>query len=118
MSMGGRTFVIGLCVVAFFSTFTLGSSKTAPNNRVGNLELSTVTRNVDLTTPLVKQKIVMVVENKGPKAVTSMLYAVEPQLADKVTYIGAQVSINWKLFPLLRTILRFKWTRITAWTYQ
>lgn len=66
-------------------------AKAPPDNRVEALELATVTREVDLTSPLVKQKVTMVLENKGSKAVTVMLYTVEPQLADKVAHISAQV---------------------------
>lgn len=68
-------------------------AKGPPDNRVEALELATVTREVDLTSPLVKQKVTMVLENKGSKAVTSVLYTVEPQLEDKVAFISAQVSL-------------------------
>lgn len=66
--------------------------KLPPDNRVENLELTSVSREVDLSSPLVKQKVTMVVENKASGAVTSVLYTVEPQLADKVAYVGAKVS--------------------------
>ena len=66
--------------------------KSPPDNRVEALELSRVTREVDLSSPLVKQKVIMAVENKGSTPVTSVLYMVEPQLAGKVGYITAQVS--------------------------
>lgn len=67
-------------------------AKLPPDDRVEALELSRVTREVDLSSPLVKQKVIMVVENKGSKPVTSVLYTVEPQLSGKVGYINAQVS--------------------------
>lgn len=68
------------------------AGRSPPNTRVEALELVTVTREVDLTTPLVKQKVTMVVENKGSKPISILLYTVEPQLASKVSYIGAQVG--------------------------
>ena len=69
-------------------------AKQPPDNRVEDLELTRVTREVDLTSPLAKQKVSMVVENKGTKPVTSVLYMVEPQLTDKVAFISAQVLVS------------------------
>ena len=72
----------------------LGSSwgrKGPPDNRVEALELTLVTREVDLTSPLVKQKVTMVIENKASRAVSSVYYTLERQLAKKLAYIGAQV---------------------------
>ena len=80
-----------LCVLVSCYSMVAGK-KVPPDLRVKNLVLSTVTREVDLRSPLVKQKVTMVVENKGSAPVNSMFYTVEPQLAAKVAYIGAQVS--------------------------
>lgn len=68
--------------------------KAPPDSRVETLELSRVTREVDLSSPLVKQKVTMVVENQASRPVTYVLYTVESQLSDKVAYIGAQVRVN------------------------
>jgi hypothetical protein len=83
--------------VALFAACVCGvlGAKSPPDNRVETLELSTVTREVDLTSPLVKQKVTMVVENKGTKAVTAVLYTVEPRLVQRLGYISAQVRPLW-----------------------
>lgn len=81
-----------LLLVAVFCLRFGADAKPPPDNRVEALELSTVTREVDVTSPLMKQRVKMVVENKGSKPVTAVLYTVEPQLADKVAFISAQVS--------------------------
>ena len=93
--------MVGLVVLVLFAGVAVGA-KSPPEIRVEALELSTVTREVDLTSPLVKQKVTMVVENKGSKAVAALLYTVEPQLAQKVAYITAQVrgallNSQWRL---------------------
>lgn len=85
--------VVGLVVLVLCVGVAV-SGKPPPDNRVETLELSTVTREVDLTSPLVKQKVTMVVENKGSKAVSTLLYTVEPQLAQKLAYITAQVMLG------------------------
>ena len=79
-------FLLMLC--SSFSAF----AKQPADTRVEELTLSRVTREVDLTSPLVKQKVTMALENDGPKPVSVVLFTVEPQLAGKVAYIGAQVS--------------------------
>ena len=57
----------------------------------GNVLLSRVARVLDLTTHLVKQKASITVENGGEGPLRSFLYTVEPSLANKLAYIGAQV---------------------------
>lgn len=83
------------CVLLVLAVLcSVGSSwgkKVPPDNRVEALELTSVTREVDLTSPLVKQKVTMVIENKASKAVSSVYYTLERQLAKKLAYIGAQV---------------------------
>lgn len=78
-------------VALVFCVGLVAGKKGPPDNRVESLELTSVTREVDLTSPLVKQKVTMVVENKANKAVSSVYYTVERQLANKLAYIGAQV---------------------------
>lgn len=87
---------MSLLVVVALCVCVASGGKGPPDNRVEQLELSRVTREVDLTSPLVKQKVTLAVENKGSKPVTNFLYTVESQLARKVAYISAQVSIAWR----------------------
>lgn len=80
-------------VFVLICTIAASGAKMPADARVEALELSRVSREVELNSPLVKQKVTMVIENKGSKPVNSLLYLVEPQLAEKVAYIGAHVSI-------------------------
>ena len=68
------------------------SGRQPPDNRVEALEITRVTRDVDLTTSLAKEKVTMVVENKGKKSCTYVLYTVEPLVANNLAYISAEVS--------------------------
>lgn len=83
-----------VAVVLVMWVHVAAGGKGPPDGRVEGLQLSRVTREVDLTSPLVKQKVIMVVDNKGSKPVTHVIYSVESQLGDKVAYIGAQVRIT------------------------
>ena len=49
-------------------------------------------RELDLTTHLVKQTVGLTVENTGESPLTSLLYTVDSGLADKLAFIGAQVG--------------------------
>ena len=81
------------CAVVLVFCLSLAVGKKAPpDNRVEALELASVTREVDLSSPLVKQKVTMVVENKAAKAISNMYYTVERQMAGKLAYIEAQAS--------------------------
>ena len=80
-----------LILVGCVCVSLVAGRKGPPDNRVEQLELSRVTREVDLSSPLVKQVVTMVVDNKGSKPVTNVLYTLESQLAKKVAFIGAQV---------------------------
>lgn len=86
-----RVRVVALSVLLVLCISGAVRAKGPPDNRVEALELTTVMREVDLTSPLVKQKVTMMVENKESKAITVVLYTVEPQLVDKLAYINAQV---------------------------
>ncbi len=59
-----------------------------------SLVLSSVSRELDLTTPLVQQKVTMVLENTGSTAVSQFKFTVDPSLASKTSFIGAKVSSN------------------------
>ncbi len=82
-----------IALLLSFSTAVLAGSP--PDDRVASLVLSTVTREIDARTPLVKQKVTMVVENQGSKPVNFVLYTVDPTLKGKVAYVGAQVKM-WR----------------------
>lgn len=57
-----------------------------------NIVLSSVTREIDLKTPLVQQKTTMVVENQGESAFSQFVFAVDPTTASQVSYIGAKLE--------------------------
>lgn len=83
---------LSLCVlVVTLVAFTGGA---LADNGGGNIVLSSVSREVDLTTPLVQQKVTMVIENKGSSAVTQFSYSVDPSLSSKTSYLSAKVSSN------------------------
>ena len=94
--MAARCALLAVIVLCCLS-LTWGR-RSPPDNRVEALEITSVTREIDLTSPLVKQKVTMVIENKAAKAVSSVYYTVERQLAKKLAYIGAQVIKNNGLF--------------------
>ena len=48
-------------------------------------------RELDLASQLVKQKVTITFQNSGTKPVASFLYTVDPALAGKLSYVGAQV---------------------------
>ena len=105
--MEGNTFslLLVLCV-------TVASAGKPPrDNRVEELKLAHVTREVDLTTALAKEKVTMEVENVGSKAVGYVLYTVEPALAGKVAYINALVR-------KLRTSIRISYLiKLSFWMF-
>ena len=59
-----------------------------------NFVLSSVSREIDLTTSLVQQKVTMVIENQGDSAASQFTYTVDPSMGSKVSYIGAKVIIS------------------------
>lgn len=60
--------------------------------RIDKLEFSVVTRELDLTSNLAKEKTRIVLENKGDKPVSSFLYTIPRGVSDKLAYIGGQVG--------------------------
>lgn len=62
-------------------------------DRIDKLEFSAVTRELDLTSNLAKEKTTIVVENKDSKSISSFLYTIPRGASDKVAYIGGQVSL-------------------------
>ena len=59
-----------------------------------NLVLSSVSREIDLTTVLVQQKVTMVIENQGDSAVSQCTYTVDPSMGGKASYVGAKVGVS------------------------
>ena len=64
------------------------------NETKDTLVLSSVSREIDLTTSLVQEKVTAVLQNKGDIPVNQFVYLVDPILADRASYIGVQVSYN------------------------
>lgn len=62
--------------------------------KVDKIEFGTVTRELDLTSNLAKEKTTILVENKDTKSISHFLYAVQRQTSDKLAYIGGQVSTS------------------------
>ena len=56
--------------------------------------IAKVARSVDVSTHLPRINSAVTLENNGKSAVRSFIYGVEPELADKLAYIGAVVSIS------------------------
>ena len=77
--------VIVWCLVAAIQ------AATSQDKRIDKLEFSAVTRELDLTSNLVKEKTTIVMENKDEKTISSFLYTISRSAADKLTYIGGQV---------------------------
>jgi len=90
---GGRLWW-ALCVVSVGLFSVCSGKQQPPDNRVEALEITRVTRDVDLTSPLAKEKVTMVVENKGKKSVAYVLYAVDPKLVKNMAFINAEVSLE------------------------
>ena len=61
------------------------------DKRIDKLEFSAVTRELDLTSNLAKEKTTIVVENKDEKTISSFIYTIPRSAADKLAYIGGQV---------------------------
>ena len=53
---------------------------------------------MDMTTQLVKLQHKMVIENQGKGAVKSILFSVDPELKDKVAFIGATFGGSEKTY--------------------
>ena len=59
-----------------------------------DIVLSAVDRTVDISSHLPKITSSVTVENTGSAAAKSFLYAVDPNLADSLSFIGATVSVK------------------------
>lgn len=92
----------------------------AQDKRIDKLEFSAVTREIDLTSNLVKEKTTIVVENKDQKTISSFLYTIPRSAADKLAYIGGQVtaSVYAMIIPINAhahyTVLLYKHNRVDS----
>ena len=79
------------------------------NGRVDKIEFGTVTREIDVSSNLAKEKTTILVENKDTKSISSFLYTVARGSSDKLAYIGGQVRDIGVLY-LMRTsiVLMYK----------
>jgi oligosaccharyltransferase complex subunit alpha (ribophorin I) len=82
LSIGGIIFVILVteCKAATFDSINL------------ELVVKNVARSIDLSSQLVKMSHKITLQNNGKGAVRSFLYAMEPEVKESLSYIGAQVS--------------------------
>ena len=79
-----------LCVVSLVSLL-LASVSCAADEVSRDVVLSYVSRDLDLTTHLVKERTSLTVENGGLPPLRWFLYTVDPSISSKLAYIGAQV---------------------------
>jgi oligosaccharyltransferase complex subunit alpha (ribophorin I) len=82
ISIGGILFVLIVteCRAATFDSVNL------------DLVVKNVDRSVDLSSQLAKMSHKITLQNNGKGAVKSFLYAVEPEVRESLSYIGAQAS--------------------------
>lgn len=72
--------------------------------RIDKIEFGAVTREVDLTSNLAKEKTTIIVENKDSKTISSFLYTISRGVTDKLAYIGGQVSLFPSANPFIVSI--------------
>jgi hypothetical protein len=89
-----------LCVV-LIAWCLVAATKASQDKRIDKLEFSAVTREIDLTSNLVKEKTTIVVENKDQKSISWFLYTIPRSAADKLAYIGGQVIDRMRILFLL-----------------
>ena len=63
-----------------------------------------VIRKVDISTHLLRINTLITFANNGKSTVNSYLFSLEPQLASKLSYIGASVSVNRSVYEMLPDI--------------
>ena len=82
-----------LQLYALFTVVALccGASQDSIN---GDIVIKKVDNTIDLTTHLPKLASTIVLENEGKTSVRSFLFAVDPVLSDKLSYIGAVVRMS------------------------
>ena len=70
-------------------------------DRIDKLELNVLTRAIDLTSALVKEKTTLTIENKDSKSISHFLFTVQRGANDKLAYIGGQVSSRGNAYLVL-----------------
>ena len=75
------------------STILLATCLASQESVNPDIVIAKVARSVDVSTHLPRINSAVTLENTGKSAVRSFIYGIEPELADKVAYIGAVVSI-------------------------
>ena len=80
-----------VCVLVMAWCLVAAMAQVSQDKRIDKLEFSAVTREIDLTSNLVKEKTTIVVENKDQKSISWFLYTIPRSAADKLAYIGGQV---------------------------
>lgn len=83
-----RPVILLLAVISFANSETINS----------NLVVENLDRQIDASSQLVKIQNKLTLANEGSSAVKDFLFTVEPQLGDKVSFIGATVSSH--LIPI------------------
>ena len=78
-------------------------------DRLDKLEFNLVTRELDLTSALVKEKTTLVIENKDSKSISHFLFTVQRGASDKLAYIGGQVSSRGNAYLVLVIRVSFGW---------
>ena len=63
------------------------------DGRVDKIEFGAVTREIDLSSNVAKEKTTIQVENKDSKSISSFLFTVGRGSTDKLAYIGGQVHV-------------------------
>lgn len=84
-------YIICLCLILCMCIS--GRCKTNQDTIDTSIVVSKVERKIDIASHLVKVSSSLTVENTGRSSVKSFLFAVEPALQDKLSYLGASVRI-------------------------
>ncbi|KAJ8307866.1 hypothetical protein KUTeg_014582 [Tegillarca granosa] len=82
-----------ICLGLILCMCISGRCKTNQDSIDASIIISKVERKIDIASHLVKVSFSLTVENTGRSSVKSFLFAVEPALKDKLSYLGASVGI-------------------------
>lgn len=81
-----------LSVCSVLAVLALAQANGAAQN--SNIVLSSISREIDLTTSLVKQKVTAVLLNNGAAHVDQFIFLVDSVLADKASFTSAKVAYS------------------------
>ena len=85
-------------LVTFVLTSLLALSCEAGTDNInGDLVNSRVSRTVDLNSRLPKVTSSIALENTGKSSVNHFVYAVDPSLSPQLAFVGAQVSLFYRV---------------------